>query len=129
MLAMTKLPFNRPLAAIVLLTFCVSVGCSSWGGVLVDNVMSDEAESLIGKRVRLYTHDPVQEMTVNRVEFPFIEGTISPSATTTIRVDLREVRRIEVHHYTAPARNIMFVVVVLGAVAFLILTNPYISGD
>ena len=29
MSAMTNLPFNRPVAAFVLLTFCVSVGCSN----------------------------------------------------------------------------------------------------
>jgi hypothetical protein len=48
---MTKLPFNRPVAAIVLLTFCVSVGCSNVRTVGVEQLSPDEAESLVGKNV------------------------------------------------------------------------------
>lgn len=94
---MTNLPFNRPLAVFVLLTFCVSVGCSTWRGMPAANVISDEADSLVGKRVRLYTEDGVREMTVKKVESPYIEGISSADDSTRIRVHLREVQRIEVY--------------------------------
>ncbi len=94
---MTNLPCNRLLAVFVLLTFCVSVGCSTWRGMPAANVMSDEAESLVGKRVRLYTEDGVREMTVKKVESPYIEGISSADESIRIRVHLREVQRIEVY--------------------------------
>ena len=125
---MTNLPFNRPLAAFVLLTFCVSVGCSSWRGVLKDNVMSDEAESLVGKRVRLYTDDGVQEMTVYKVDLPYIEGTVSPSATTTIRVDLREVQRVEVYGYSADLTTEVVIVVVLVTGVLVLVGFLYVNS-
>ena len=92
---MNSLPFNRPLAVLVLLVSCVSVGCSTWRSMPPANVMSDEAESLVGKRVRLYTKDEVQEMTVKKVESPYIEGT-SWADSIRILVHLSEVQRIEV---------------------------------
>jgi hypothetical protein len=94
---MTNLPFNRPLAVFVLLTFCVSVGCSTWRGMPAANVISDEADSLVGRRVRLYTEDGVREMTVKKVESPYIEGISSAGDSIRIRVHLREVQRIEVY--------------------------------
>jgi hypothetical protein len=93
----TNLPSNRLVAVFVLLTFCVSVGCSTWRGMPVANVMSDDAESLVGKHVRLHTKDGVQEITVKKVESPYIEGISRADDSTRIRVHLREVQRMEVY--------------------------------
>jgi hypothetical protein len=59
--------------------------------------MPDEAESLVGKRVRLHTADGVQEITVKKVEAPYIEGVSWADKSIRIRVHLREVQRIEVY--------------------------------
>jgi hypothetical protein len=67
------------------------------------DVMSDEAESLVGKRVRLHTKDGVQEMTVSNVESPYIEGISWADASVRIRVHLREVQRLEVYGKSAGA--------------------------
>jgi hypothetical protein len=60
-------------------------------------------------------------MTVNRVDYPYIEGTRNPSATTTIRVDLRRVQRMEVHGYDAgkAIRKTIGIVVIAFAVLFI----------
>jgi hypothetical protein len=97
MLPMAHLPFNRTVAFLVLLTFCFTVGCSAWRGMPTADVVSDEAESLVGKRVKLYMRGGVQEMTVKKVESPYIEGVSSAADSIRIRVHLREVQRIEVY--------------------------------
>ena len=83
---------NAALALVLTLTS----GCSTWQGVLRSDVMAEEAESLVGKRVRLYRGQSVQEMRVERVDFPYIEGT-PPHSDGSIRVDLRTLDRIELH--------------------------------
>ena len=95
--------------------------------MLVENVASDEGESLLGKRVRLYTDDGMQEMRVKKVDFPYIEGTTRPPlTTTTIRVDLREVQRIEILRNETGKRMrwiipVVLVVGLLGIVALVAL--------
>jgi hypothetical protein len=122
---MTKLPFNRPVAAIVLLTFCVSVGCSNVRTVGVEQLSPDEAESLVGKNVRLYTDDGVKTITVEAVDYPYVVGiqkdrsrahsSSQTDETVQIRLDLREVQKVEI--VDPPTWGTAFVVAARGLIA------------
>ena len=94
-------PLNRSLTVVVLLALCVSLGCSTWRAVPTNTVMSGDAESLVGERVKLYTSGRVLEITVRSVEPPYIEGVLSSADSTRIRVHLREVQKIEVYGKSA----------------------------
>jgi len=65
--------------------------------VPTNTVMSEDAESLVGERVKLYTSGRMQEVIVRRVEPPYIEGVSASADSTRIRVHLREVQKIEVY--------------------------------
>ena len=126
---MTNLPFNRPLAAFVLLTFCVSVSCTTWRAASVDVVSPDEAESLVGKIVRFHTPDGEKSMKVRSVDYPYVEGRLYKDSreypSKTVRVDLRQVQVIEIQRYkvgmTALSIVLLATLVVVG-VYFLALT-------
>ena len=104
---MTKLSYMRPVAAFVLLTFCVSVGCSTVRTVGVGHLSPDEAESLVGKNVKLHTDDGVKTGHVEDVKYPYVVWThkersrsYSPSQphdeVVQTRIDLRKVQKVEI---------------------------------
>ena len=68
---MTKLSFNRPLTAFVLLAFCASVGCSKIRTVGVMQITPTEANGLIGKKARFHTDDGVKTAKVESVDYPY----------------------------------------------------------
>jgi len=111
---------TRLTAGVLFATLLTATSCSTWRGTLKADVMAEEAESLIGKRVRLYRGQGVQEMKVERVEFPYVEGT-PPHSDRSVRVDLRTVDRIELHktNVSKPlwiTAGVVVVVFILGAI-------------
>ena len=97
---MNKFQVNRFLATLLIITFSTSIGCSTWRPTPAIDMTRDDAAGLKGKRVRFHTDDGVVTMLVKRVEFPYVYGVqrLWPSArveSIEIRVDLREVNRIE----------------------------------
>ena len=138
---MNKLPFTRPLAAFVLLTFCVSVGCSNVRTVGVGQVTPDEAESLVGKYVRFHTDDGVKTGTVESVDYPYVacrdkDRSRSYSSSTVdeivrMRIDLRGVSKVEIVEL-ARGKTVglclgiyMGVVLVLVAVTLILDPNAF----
>jgi hypothetical protein len=106
MSSLAILASNRPLAAFVLLLFCLSAGCSNVQTVGIDPLSPGEAESLVGKRVRLHTDDGVKTVTIADVDYPYAVCThtersrsYKPTKTdkpVATRIDLREVQKIEI---------------------------------
>ena len=124
---------NRPLAAFVLLTFCVSVSCTTWRAASVDVVSPDEAKSLVGKIVRFHTPDGENSMKVRSVDYPYVEGRLYKDSreypSKTVRVDMRRVRRIEVQRYDVTKSALIVVLVVVSVtaafVALVVVLDPW----
>jgi hypothetical protein len=108
---------------ITIVTFSTSLGCTTWRPMPSTYITTDSAEALEGKRVRLYTGDDVQTISVRKVEFPYVEGTEQrPSRVVTrepspIRIDLREVDRIEI---LQPEGNKTVLIVSVAMVAIVV---------
>jgi hypothetical protein len=124
---MSKLLYVRPITVFVLLTLCVSVGCSGWRAASVNPVSPDEVESLVGKHVRFHTSDGERSMKVRSVDYPYVDGRLSKGFREypgkTIRVDLRQVERIEVQRH-----NVGMTVVAIVLVAGLVVAGIYFWG-
>lgn len=113
----------RVLMALVLLTFTSTFGCSTWKPMPVTDaeITADEAETLVGEKVKFYTDDGEQSMKVKKVDYPYIEGTKKQrhDERIQIRVDLREVQRVEVQEFQGGRTALMLLgsFVVLGIIA------------
>jgi len=109
---MTKSSTNRPLAALVLLAFCVSVGCSNVRTVGVGRITPEAAQSLVGKTASFHTDDGVQTGKVKSIDYPHLvcgqrrkQSPTSPYDTVVpVRIDLRDVHKVEVHDWTEGTR-------------------------
>ena len=78
----------------------------------------------MGKQVKLYTDERMVSMTVDRVEYPFIIGTKPKSDNPKeIRVDLRDVNKIETHDPDREGRRFVATFLVVGALAAVVLAT------
>jgi hypothetical protein len=89
---------------LVLLTFCVSVGCSNVRTVGAGQVTPEEAQTLVGEYARFHTDDGIKAGTVGEVDYPYViyrhkTRSYRPRWTgeaVGLRIDLRKVNRVEI---------------------------------
>ncbi len=85
-------------------------------------ITADEAETLVGKRVKFYanerrhTDDGVLDVKVMQADFPYVDGV--DDYERKIRVDLREVQRSEIRE--VHGGKTIGLIVVIGLSVFLI---------
>ena len=134
---MTKRIRLRLLTAFTILTFSSTFGCTTYRRIPVESITPDEATTLVDKRVKLYTKGGMYSLTVNRVEYPYVHGTkikrsrdsddSTTDGTAEIRVDLREVTKIELYDPTREGAR--FVWTFLGVAALLVIVFSVADFD
>jgi hypothetical protein len=120
---MTNLPLNRPLAAFVLLTFCVSVGCTAyrdapsgydWEPIPLSELPGSE-DKFKGKRMafRLAPEGRI-EVVVERIDSTFVYAWgqwDDDSPQSSMKIRLNTVKVAEIHHKSSHAGRIALVTI------------------
>ena len=116
---------HRFIGVLALLTFTTTLGCSSRPPT-INITTADEAESLVGERVIFYVEGGRQTLWVKQVEFPYIYGTKRRHSDELVRLDLRNVNRMEraLNRFeTTDYRPWTFIIVVGVTLMLIILLN------
>ena len=125
---MAKRIRRRLIITLTILTFSCTFGCATYRRI--ESITPDEAETLVDKRVKLYTDGGMHSLTVTRVEYPYVHGTSREDTFVfweydipcPLCVDLREVTKIEVYD---PRREAARLGLILGVVALLAIVDFY----